>query len=33
MVDRGEVVEWDEGELGTLRSVVDGPWALPSGIR
>lgn len=27
MVDRGEVVGRDEGELGTLRSVVDGLWA------
>jgi long-chain acyl-CoA synthetase len=27
MVDRGEVVGWDEGESGTLRSVVDGLWA------
>ena len=27
MVDRGEVVGRDEGELGSLRSVVDGLWA------
>ena len=27
MVERGEVVGRDEGELGTLRSVVDGLWA------
>ena len=27
MVERGEVVGRDEGELDTLRSVVDGLWA------
>src|ERR671911_3031975 len=27
MVERGEVVGRDEGELNTLRSVVDGLWA------